>query len=134
MNDSDGVDIDACGDTALGSSQVLREVGVHGLRGPSHQAVLVHHSQPRDEEVWVELIRNAPSPEVEQVVVFVPPGDWFLQGSKTRQSTQTPRQRGAWPEVDHREPVAPSEDDVEMVGEDIPQRLSPERKKLWSLS
>ena len=32
------------------------------MPGPSHQAALVHHSQPRDEEVWVEPIRNASSP------------------------------------------------------------------------
>ena len=31
------------------------------MLGSSHQAALVHHSQPRDEEVWVEPIRNAPS-------------------------------------------------------------------------
>ena len=60
MNDLDGADIHVCGDTALGSSQVFGEV--HGLPGSSHQAALVRHNQPRDEEVWVEPIRNAPSP------------------------------------------------------------------------
>ena len=61
VNDLDGADIDACGDTVLGSFQVLREVGVHGMLSNA-SGVLVYHSQPRDEVVWVEPIRNAPSP------------------------------------------------------------------------
>ena len=93
VNHSNGVDIDACGDTALASSQVLREGGVHVLLGSSHQAALVHHSQPRDEEVWVEAIRNAPSPVAAQKKVRVSDRWWSSphQDIKTRQWIQTPR-------------------------------------------
>ena len=125
MNDSDGADIDACSDTALASSQVLREVGVHGLPGSSHQAALVHHSQPREEEVWVEPIRNAPSPVAVQNR-FAPLTDGGLRPTRrlvlagVQDDTET---LGSMPEVDHREPVASSEDDAELVAEGIPQRV-----------
>ena len=101
MNDSDGADVDACGDIVPASSQVLREVGVqmladtihdvevvgdtapaspqalreagvHMLPGSGHQAALVHLSQPRDVDVWVEPIRSAPSTPVAVKNRFAP--------------------------------------------------------------
>ena len=65
-------DVDAVGDTAPASSQALREVGVHMLTGSGHQAELVHLSQPRDEEVWVEPIRSASSTPVAVQNRFAP--------------------------------------------------------------
>ena len=125
-------DVDAVGDTALASSQAFREVGVHVLPGSSHQAALVHHSQPRDEEVWVEPIRNASSTQVAVQNRFTPLIDGGLRPS--RRLVLTDIQDGvavdsdtetlvSEPEVDHREPVASSEDETELEAEGIHQRV-----------
>ena len=64
--------VDAVGDTAPASSQALREAAVHMLPGSGYQEELVHLSQPRDEEVWVEPIRSAPSTPVAVQNRFAP--------------------------------------------------------------
>ena len=116
--------------TRLVSSQVLREVGVHGLLGSSHQAALVHHSQLRDEEVWVEPIRMPPHQfAVQNRFALLTDGGLrptrrlVLAGVQDEAVDSDTETMASMPEVDHREPVASSEDDAELVAEDIPKRV-----------